>query len=241
MSGEKKTHIRYFVEPRTGDGLNTQPYPVALEEVGSHIKNWLARFEHQGYYSGVGCRIMLGEIAFRLEPVVCGEDGQPWDWTHCAVCDKELDSHGDCSDANCKTHTDEAYTGEPKGSSVAGVRVVSAEELVAILRRDEAANREHLERENLRDELEAATGQAYSDAALQAHLDAALPSTCPTANGRDLEAFEADRRGFVDKLSAEEKAFIAERESDNAKMDEAREYSAEDVEEWQRRSEEQGE
>lgn len=197
MSG-KKTHIRYFVEPRTGDGLNTQPHPVALEEVGAHIKNWLARFEHQGYYSGVGCRIMLGEIAFRLEPVVCGEDGEPWEWTHCAVCDKELDSHGDCVDNECKTHTDPSYTGEPSGSSVAGVRVVSPEELVAILRRDEAANRAEAER-------------------------------------------SIEPRGFVDKLSAEEKAFIAERESDNAKMDEAREYSAEDVEEWQRRSEEQGE
>jgi hypothetical protein len=206
--------------PTTGDGLHTQPYPVALAEVGEHIKNWLGRFEHQGYYSGIGCRIALNEIGFKLEPVECGEDGEPWDWTHCAVCDKALDSHGDCSDAECKTHKEE-YTGEPQGSSVAGVRVVGPEELVAILRRDEKANREHLEREELRDELEAATGQAYSDEALQAHIDA--------ASG-----------GYKDKLTEEEKAFIAERESDNAKIEAAREYSAEDIEEWQRRSEEQG-
>lgn len=230
---------RYFVMPQTGDGLHTQPYPVALEEVGQHIKSWLGRFAHQGYYSGIGCRIALHEIGFRLEPVECGNDGQPWDWTHCAVCDSALDSHGDCEDRKCKTHIDPAYTGEPQGSSVAGVRVVSAEELVAILRRDEKANREHLEREALRDELEAATGQAYSDEALQAHIDAAGGrSTCRSANGRDLEAFEAGRAKFVDKLTEEEKAFIAERESDNAKIEAAETYSAEDIEEWQRRDEE---
>jgi hypothetical protein len=113
---EKVTHTRYFVKPQTGDGLHTQPYPVALAEVGEHIKNWLGQYEAQGYYSGVGYRLALDKIGFALEPVECGEDGQPWAWTHCALCDAELDSHGDCSWKDCRTHTDPAYTGEPSGS-----------------------------------------------------------------------------------------------------------------------------
>lgn len=70
---EKQTNqpMTYLIIPDTHDGstLPTQPEPLPLCHVSGHIKDWLKRYELQGYYRN--CRyeaIPLNEIAFRIEP-----------------------------------------------------------------------------------------------------------------------------------------------------------------------------
>ena len=112
-------HLRYFVcvDLKDDCDIGAPPFAVRLEEVPEFIKNWLgSRMAHQGYISNARKeQLQPSDVTFRLEPVECGEDGEPWDWTHCAVCDALLESHGDCSNKECKSHTEE-YTGEPQGS-----------------------------------------------------------------------------------------------------------------------------
>ena len=63
--------MKYFVIPETLDGceIPTIPEPVELKDIPSHLKWWLSRFSHQGYFSNCKLqRIPLHELGFRLQP-----------------------------------------------------------------------------------------------------------------------------------------------------------------------------
>lgn len=63
--------MKYYIIPQSLDGcdLPTQPEALPIEEIGTHLAQWLEPRQRQGYFSNCKMeRIPIDKLEFRLVP-----------------------------------------------------------------------------------------------------------------------------------------------------------------------------